>query len=122
MTRLSAGPQLRYMNSDQRREAVVRLRGMFLEALVKQLAGYEPGRVQYLPPRGNRYSGDVTLSVQTFPTRGYPHRLDFHFYRSEDGWKVYDVAANGLRATTVYREYFRPSAYRNSPPTGYPGR
>lgn len=122
MARMSMGPQLRYMNSEQRREAVIRLRGMFLSALVKQLLGYEPGRVQYLPPRGNPYSNEMILSVQTFPTRGYPHRLDFYFYQGQDSWKVYDVAANGLKATTVYREHFSQSRRPPRPPAPYMAR
>ncbi len=122
MTRWSVGPRARYMNSEQRREAVNQLRGMFLNALVKQLANYEPDRVQYLPPRGNPYSNEMILSVQTYPRTGYPHRLDFYFYNGRDGWKVYDVAANGLKATSVYREYFSRSAEYGRPPAYYPSR
>jgi ABC-type transporter MlaC component len=121
MTRWSLGPRGQYMNNDQRREAVLKLRGMFLSALVDNLMHYEPGRIQYLPPRGNPYSNEMMLSVQSFPTQGYPMRLDFYFYRGGNGWKVMDVAANGLRATTVYREYFNPSgpyARQGYPPYG----
>lgn len=118
MTRMSLGPGARYMDREQRKEAVTHLRGMFLAALVRQLAAYEPGRVQYLPPRGNRYSNEMMLTVRTYARNGYPHQLDFYFYRGRDGWKVYDVAANGLKATTVYREQFN-QRHRKAGPPGY---
>ena len=106
MTRWSLGPQARFMDQEQRLAAVKQLRGMFLGALVRNLLQYDPGRVQYLPARGDAYTGDVILGLQSFPRRGYPLRLDFYVHRGAAGWRVVDVAANGLRATTVYREYF----------------
>lgn len=117
MTRWSLGPRGRYLNPEQRADAVNQLRSMFLSALVRNLMSYEPGRVQYLPPRNNPYSGEMMLSVQSFPRQGYPMRLDFYFQRNADGWRVVDVAANGLKATTVYREYFQQSA--RGPGPGY---
>lgn len=122
MTRWSMGPQLQYLNTEQRREAVDRLRGMFLHALVRQLTNYEPDRVQYLPPRGNPYSNEMVLSIQTYPRSGYPHRLDFYFYRGRSGWKIFDVASDGLRATSVYREHFRRSRGPDRQPAYYPSR
>lgn len=119
MSRSSMGPSLRYMNPQQRAQAVTRLRSMFLDALVRQLANYEADRVQYLRPRGNPYSNEMVLGVQSFPRHGYPQQLDFYFYRGRDGWKVYDVSANGLRATSVYREYFARQS-RPNPSRGFP--
>lgn len=118
MTRWSLGPRGRYMNQEQRMEAVNQLRGMFLSALVRNLMSYEPGRVQYLPPRNNPYSGEMMLSVQSIPQQGYPLRLDFYFQRNPAGWRVMDVAANGLKATTVYREYFNQSMRGPGPGPG----
>ena len=120
MSRLSLESSLRYMNPQQRKAAVARLRGMFLDALVRQLSNYQVGRIQYLRPRGSRYSNDMILGVQSYSGNRYPQQLDFYFYRGRDGWKVYDVAANGLRATSVYREYF---ARQSRPgPARYPRR
>lgn len=122
MSRSSMGPQLHYMNTKQRAEAVARLRAMFLEALVRQLADYEVGRIQYLRPRGNPYSNEMILGMQSFPRSGFPQQLDFYFHRGRDGWKVYDVAANGLRATSVYREFFAREFRPNRSFRRYPGR
>ncbi|MEW8429523.1 MAG: ABC transporter substrate-binding protein [Candidatus Thiodiazotropha sp.] len=32
--------------------------------------------------------------------------MDFRFYRSEAGWKVFDVSANGNSAVAYYRRHF----------------
>lgn len=122
MSRSSMGLQLRYMNPEQRAAAVARLRTMFLEALVRQLADYEVGRIEYLRPRGNPYSNEMILGMQSFPRSGFPQQLDFYFHRGRDGWKVYDVAANGLRATSVYREYFARELRPNRSFRAYPAR
>lgn len=116
MTRWSLGARGRFMSPQQRNQAEQQLRGMFLNALVSQLAKYEPGRVRYLPPRNKPYSNEMMLSIASISRSGHVQRLDFHFYRDQQGWRIYDVAANGLRATSVYREYFREqSAYRGRP-------
>ncbi len=122
MSELAMGPRLRYMNVEQRAQAVKTLRGLFLDALVRQLANYEPGRIQYLRPRGNPYSNQMILGVQSYSRNGYLQQLDFHFYRGRDGWKVYDVAANGLRAISVYREYFARQAQPKRPQRPFPRR
>jgi len=122
MSQSSMGPRLRYMNTQQRARAVKTLRGMFLDALVRQLANYKSGRVQYLRPRGNPYSNEMILGVQSYSRNGYLQQLDFHFYRGRHGWKVYDVAANGLRATSVYREYFAHQARPDRPDRPFPLR
>jgi len=122
MSQSSMGPRLRYMDTKQRAQAVKTLRGLFLDALVRQLAQYKSGRIQYLRPRGNPYSNEMILGLQTYSRNGYLQQLDFHFYRGRDGWKVYDVAANGLRATSVYREYFAREARPNRPGQPFPSR
>ena len=51
---------------------------------------------------------------------GYPAELDFRLYRGTDGWKVFDVVANGSSALVYYRDYFRNSMRRGGP-GGAPG-
>lgn len=115
MTRWSLGARARFMSNEQRQQATVKLRALFLQALVKQLSNYEPGRINYLPPRNRPNSNNMMLSLASYSRQGYLQRLDFHFYRSKNGWKIYDVAANGLRATSVYREHFRSQANYRRP-------
>jgi phospholipid transport system substrate-binding protein len=69
-----------------------------------------------------------TASIAVLNPSAYPARIDFRFYRGAEGWKVYDVAANGQSAVAYYRREFRqmmrggpfggPRGYGYRPPMG----
>jgi len=132
MTQWVAGPRYRNMNHHQRIKLQQELQSMFLSAMLSQLAAYESTRVQFLRPRGNPGGREITLGIQSFSRQGYPMRLSFRMYRSQPGWKVFDVSANGQSALIHFRDYFaqqyhhqqRPqrsprSYYQNSPQAYY---
>ena len=97
------GPRLRQMSSKQKDKATRMLRGMLLNAMVRKLADYQHVRLMYLRPRGNPASGQVQLSIRSFPLQGYPTQLDFLLYRGQQGWRVFDVSANGQSAVLHFR-------------------
>lgn len=106
MSYWAAGTLNRYFNPQQRERFTRELRERFIGAMLQQLTGYEQTRLQYLRPRGDLRGGDVSLGVKVFSANTYPVQLDFHFYRGESGWKVYDVVANGNSAVNHYRQEF----------------
>jgi phospholipid transport system substrate-binding protein len=106
MTFWAAGEVNRYLNPEQRQRLTVMLQERFLQAMAEQLSGYKQSRIQYLRPRGNPRRGDVTLGVRVFGTESYPVQIDFKLYRGKEGWKVYDVVANGVSAVSHYRNEF----------------
>ncbi len=123
MTQWVAGPRFRYMDNRQRNELETRLRQEFLSSMLNQLASYDVSRVRYLRPRGNPASGEIDIGIMSYPRQGYPTRINFRMYLSDNGWKVFDVALNGQSALMYYRNYFarqmppQPGAY--PPPRGY---
>ncbi|MCU7868794.1 MAG: ABC transporter substrate-binding protein, partial [Candidatus Thiodiazotropha sp. (ex Lucinoma borealis)] len=48
----------------------------------------------------------VKVRVGILQSGGYPANIDFRFYRSKAGWKVFDVSANGNSAIAFYRQHF----------------
>ncbi len=106
MSYWAAGTLNRYFTPQQREHFTHELRERFIAAMLEQLTGYEQTRLQYLRPRGDMRNGDVSLGVKVFSANTYPVQLDFHFYRGENGWKVYDVVANGNSAVNFYRNEF----------------
>jgi phospholipid transport system substrate-binding protein len=102
----SAGSVNRYLNPDQRNQLTAMLKERFLLTMVEQLSGYKHSRIQYLRPRGNPRRGNVTLGMRVFGADSYPVQLDFKLYRGREGWKVYDVVANGVSAVSHYRKEF----------------
>jgi phospholipid transport system substrate-binding protein len=106
MSYWAAGTLNRYFTPQQRARFTTELRERFIGAMLQQLTGYTQTRLQYLRPRGDLRGGNVSLGVKVFSANTYPVQLDFHFYRSNDGWKVYDVVANGNSAVNHYRNEF----------------
>ncbi len=102
----AAGSVNRHLNPEQRQHLTIMLKERFLQAMAEQLSGYKHSRIQYLRPRGNPRRGNVTLGVRVFGADSYPVQIDFKLYRGNNGWKVYDVVANGVSAVGHYRNEF----------------
>lgn len=113
MSYWAAGSLNRYLDPRQRAHLTLLLKNRFLNAMVEQLSGYHQSRLQYLQPRGNPLRGEVTLGVRVFGVDSYPVQLDFKLYRGPEGWKVYDVMANGSSAVAHYRSEFALLARRH---------
>lgn len=107
MAQWSAGPRFNTLSDAQKTAFATRIKSLFFAALARNLSGYGGAspRVDVFPPRGKQ-SGEVTVSARVTPPSGYPLRLDFRFYRSDAGWRIFDVTANGTSATTYYRKAF----------------
>ncbi len=100
-----AGPMNRRMNDQQRSELAQSVKQMLLTTLAERLTSYDNQDVRFYPPR-RAGQNEVKVRVAILQAGGYPANLDFRFYRGSDGWKVFDVAANGSSALTFYRQYF----------------
>ena len=107
MAKSTAGPQARYMSPQQGAAMEQKLRRLFLAAMVNKLSGYRHARVKYLRPLGNPRSGEITLRLMAYQQGNpYPQRLSFKMYRGPQGWKVYDVSADGQSALAFFRSQF----------------
>ncbi|MGB5261271.1 MAG: ABC transporter substrate-binding protein [Gammaproteobacteria bacterium] len=110
MTRWAAGPAWRRMSPQQRARVQRELKQSFMETLADKLVTYSDQPIRYFTPRGQE-SNDVRVSVWIMQPSGIPTRLEFRFYRSESGWKVFDVKAEGNSAVIYYRNQFRSMFY-----------
>ena len=107
MAKWTAGARAQFMSREQGVAMEQKLRRLFLKAMVDKLAEYRHGRVQYLRPSGNPQTGEVTLRLMAFQQGSpYPQRLSFRMYRSNQGWKVFDVSSNGQSALSFFRTQF----------------
>lgn len=100
-----AGPMNRQMNNSQRAELATSIERMLLGTLTEKLAGYQNQDVRFFPPR-RAGENEVKVRVGILQASGYPASIDFRFYRGSNGWKVFDVSANGSSALAFYRQYF----------------
>lgn len=108
----TAGSFSRVLDPAQRAQLREVLKRRFLTAMAEQLSRYRHSRLQYMRPKGNIYRGDVTLGVRVFSRNQPPVQLEFRLHQVRDGWKVYDVVANGMSAMSYYRKEFSGIARR----------
>jgi phospholipid transport system substrate-binding protein len=114
MARWVAGPGYEEMRADDRKALAARLEADFLGTLASQLIKYEGQQIRLLPPRvGQR--GAVSVNVAVLRPGTYPSKLEFRMYKSEPGWRVYDVVADGQSAASYYRVQFQRMAGQGMP-------
>ena len=112
MTRAAAGPLYRQMSAAQRNETRSRIKEHFLTTLASGLIGYDLRDIRVARSSRDRRGRGASVSVYLRQPRGLSTRLDFRFYPSRLGWKVYDVSANGRSATLFYRDLIRRTSGR----------
>ena len=107
MAKSAAGPIYRQMDEKQRDRMTDNIQQQFLAAMAARLKGYDSQQIRVVFQRYGRGGYTAKVSVAGLQPQGYPARLDFRFYRAKDGWKVFDVSANGQSAVIHYRRQFR---------------
>ncbi|MDH3526715.1 MAG: ABC transporter substrate-binding protein [Gammaproteobacteria bacterium] len=118
MTRWAAGPAWRRMNPEQRASMQGQLAESFMTILAQQLTTYSNQSIRYFTPRGQSRE-DVTVSAWIMQPDGYPTKLEFRFYQSKAGWKIFDVKAAGNSAVVYYRNLFKNMYSHGSQPRHY---
>jgi len=118
MTRWAAGPAWRRMDTAQRNRMQAKLTESFLTTLAQKLNTYSNQPIRYFTPRSSRRD-EVTVSAWIMQPSGYPTKLDFRFYPSSKGWKIFDVKAGGNSAVVYYRKEFRDSLRYSNREYGY---
>lgn len=117
MARWAAGTLHRRMSDDQKVALSDHLRTTFLAALARNLGSY----AQPLPnidvsdaARG-RSDNEIAVFATIRWRNAAPLGLEFRFYWSAEGWKIFDVAANGASAVGFYRRYYTEQLRRHGP-------
>lgn len=108
MARWAAGPLHHRLNATQREHLTERLKELFLGALARNLGAYAQPlpRIEVYPSPAPPWVDQTTVRALVIPRNGLRIQLEFRFYRTPGGWKIFDVAANGASAVAFYRNYF----------------
>jgi phospholipid transport system substrate-binding protein len=115
MAKWVAGRGAEGMSAEEKKAMAARLEADFLGTLASRLMDYQGQQIRMLPPRtGPR--GDVSVNVALLGAQGYPSKLEFRMYKSQTGWRVYDVVANGQSAAAYYRVQFQRMAGQGAVP------
>ncbi|MGI9332077.1 MAG: MlaC/ttg2D family ABC transporter substrate-binding protein [Gammaproteobacteria bacterium] len=117
MSRWAAGPLYRRLDNGQRTALESKLEISFMGALARNLGSFTRPipRIDVFRTRPGQRRGEARVPVRVVTDAGQIMRLEFRFYWSTSGWKIYDVTANGASAVAFYREYFGEMLRRRGP-------
>ena len=117
MARWAAGPMYRRLSPAQHARMTVLLKDLFLSALAKNLGTYARPlpRFDVYPARATADGSQATVHTRVTAANGMFSGMNFRFYWNEQGWRIFDVSANGASAVAYYRSYFREMFKRYGP-------
>ena len=117
MARWAAGPMYRRLSPAEHARLTEVLKNLFLSALAKNLGTFARPlpRVDVYPARATADGSQATVHARVVGANGMFARLNFRFYWHEQGWRIFDVSANGASAVAYYRTYFSEMFKRYGP-------
>ena len=106
MTRLALGRNWRKATPAQREKVVEGFRGMLIRTYSNQIGSYRGQKMVVKPTRLAPGDTDATIR-NSFVSPGQPPvEVDYSMEKTADGWKIYDIAIDGVSLVATYRSQF----------------
>ncbi len=106
MARWVLGKYWRTATPEQQQRFVNEFRTLLVRTYGTALLEFRDQEVRFLPVRMAAGSEDVTVRTEVVKPGGIPIPISYSMFRREDGWKVYDVAIDGISLVSNYRSSF----------------
>ena len=110
MSRSVLGRYWREASEEQRNRFVDEFRDLLVRTYATALLKYTNEEVRYLPFRFNANDKTAVVKTEVIQQGGPPIPIHYSFYQTESGWKVYDVAIEGVSLVTNYRSTYATKA------------
>lgn len=106
MGRWTLGKYWRDASPQQRDEFIKEFRALLVRSYGKALVDYADAKIVYLPFRMK--DNETQVKVQTELSRPHDNivKITYSLHSTENGWKVYDVAIEGVSLVANYRSSF----------------
>ena len=105
-TRLAVGRSWTKATPEQRKQLVSEFRNMLVRTYSNAITGYQGQNLQVLPSRKQDSKEEATVRTQFLRPGAPPLPIDFQMLRKDGGWKVYDIAVEGVSLVLTYRSEF----------------
>jgi phospholipid transport system substrate-binding protein len=105
-TRLAVGRSWTKATPEQKQRLTAEFRNMLVRTYSNAIGAYEGQTLKVLPSRGKQDPEDTTVRTQFIRAGGQPLPIDFQMRRTGAGWKVYDIAVEGVSLVLTYRSEF----------------
>ena len=113
MTQLAVGKNWQRATPAQRQSLIREFRALLVRTYANALSTFANTQVDFKPLRMQPSDTDVTVKTEVKMPGAQPVTIDYSMEKMEDGWKVYDVAVDGVSLVTVYRSSFAQEVRRN---------
>jgi phospholipid transport system substrate-binding protein len=106
MARWTLGKYWRNANLQQREEFVHEFRTLLVRSYGRALVDYADAEIVYLPFRMKDDETQVKVHTELSRPHDNSVKITYNLHSTTNGWKVYDVAIEGVSLVTNYRSSF----------------
>jgi phospholipid transport system substrate-binding protein len=106
MTQLVIGKHWPRATAQQKESLVAEFRNLLVRTYSSALTAYTNQSIEYKPLAVKPDDTDVTVHSEIHQPGGQPIPIDYSMYKTAFGWKIYDVAIDGVSLVTNYRSSF----------------
>ncbi|MBU1222377.1 MAG: ABC transporter substrate-binding protein [Gammaproteobacteria bacterium] len=106
MTQLALGKHWPRATAKQKQSLVAEFRNLLVRTYSSSLTAFSNQTVEFKPLAMKPGDTDVTVRSEVRQPGGQPIPIDYAMYKTDFGWKVYDVTIDSVSLVTNYRASF----------------
>lgn len=106
MTQLALGKNWRQASPEQQKVLVEQFRVLLVRTYAAAFTAYRNQTIDYKPVRMQPNDDEVVVKSLINQPSGQPAAVDYSMEKTDRGWKVYDVAIEGISLVQNYRSTF----------------
>jgi len=111
-TRFVMGRSWSRASPEQRQRLVAEFRRLLVRTYANAFHGYAGQAMEVLPVRMHPEDTEVTVRNRYLRPGGPPVMVDYAMHKTPEGWKIFDVAVEGISLLMVYRAEFAEALRR----------
>lgn len=106
MTQLAVGKHWNSASPQQKQALVKEFRSLLVRTYATSLTEFSNQTVEFKPLNMRPEDAQVTVKTEINQPGGKPIPIDYEMYKTSFGWKVFDVAIDGVSLVINYRSSF----------------
>jgi phospholipid transport system substrate-binding protein len=105
-TRLAVGRSWNQATPEQKKKLISEFRSMLVRTYSNAIQPYEGQQMKVMPVRMKPGDTEVTVQNQFIRSGAQPVKIDYQMRKTDKGWKIYDIVAEGVSLVLTYRSEF----------------
>lgn len=112
--RLVLGHYWRTATPEQRTAFVEQFKELLIRTYSKSISQYPDSKIEYLSNRDTSDGRFATVHTRVMPPGHEPITVDYSLFKTNNGWKIYDLTISGLSLVQSYRSTFSEEIQQTS--------